>query len=281
MNIWILENNSGRTLLFKSFLEFKSDEILISGLLTAFNQFTMSEFNDPIESIDMGGLRWIYIQDIESNLLFVASDTKDIIAEVIRSRLDAIKQSFLEEYTINKEVFSEKWNGDLDVFQSFINVIENYYSQWTQAENIDSFAGIFDILGVFQQILNIIRRIINNQIQDDKKEKIYKNIEKLFEEFSYQQEIADHPELNKISFSREYGFNLISINPMKCNVVFLKNQIMNLLENVIKIFKEDLGYELSLNYYGKENLFKYILNNIILLKRLNLDVFLFDLLLIN
>ena len=39
------------------------DEDLISGLLAALNQFTTYEFQQGIESIEMGGLRWSYLED--------------------------------------------------------------------------------------------------------------------------------------------------------------------------------------------------------------------------
>ena len=281
MNLWILENDSGRTLLYHSFSELKSDEDLISGLITALNQFTMTEFDDPIESIDMGGLRWIYIQDNESNLLFVGCDTKDLNAETIRSRLDAIKQAFIDKYVINEKIYSSEWTGSLNEFEPFKKVLEDYYHQWTFAENIDSFAEIFDILGVNQQILNIIRRMLHYHILGEMQDMIYRAIEEVFEEFSKQKEILDNLELQKITFSRDKGFNILNLNPLNCDVNILKNQILKLLENIINVFKQKLGLDMSLHYFGKENLFKYILNNIILLKRLNLDVFLFNLLLLN
>ena len=35
MNVWILEQDSGRTMFFKSIKDFPMDEILVSGFLTA------------------------------------------------------------------------------------------------------------------------------------------------------------------------------------------------------------------------------------------------------
>ena len=61
MYIWILDNVSGMTILYSSISKLNINEHLVSGLISALNQFTISQFNDPIESIDMGGLRWIYI----------------------------------------------------------------------------------------------------------------------------------------------------------------------------------------------------------------------------
>jgi len=281
MNIWILEKNSGRTLLFKSFLDFKKDEILVSGLITALNQFTVSEFDDPIESIDMGGLRWIYLQELEINLLFVASDTKDINAEIIRARLEAIKKAFLEEYVIDHDFYNEDWDGNLDIFYPFYNILEKYYQQWTQAESVDFYAEFFDVLGVCQQTLNIINRIINKHVQEDQKELIYKKMEQIFEEFSRSTYVLENQELKKITFSKELGFNIIGINPQNFDLILMKTHLFQLIQDIIQTFKGIIGYESSLCYFGKENLYKYILNNIILLKRLNLDVFLFELFLIN
>ena len=59
MNIWILDSESGITLLYKPYMDLSLDEDLISGLLAALNQFTTYELKTGIESIEMGGLRWL------------------------------------------------------------------------------------------------------------------------------------------------------------------------------------------------------------------------------
>ena len=60
MNIWILDSNSGITLLYKPYMDLPVNEDLVSGLLTALNQLSIVEFRGQgIESIDMGGLRWV------------------------------------------------------------------------------------------------------------------------------------------------------------------------------------------------------------------------------
>jgi len=63
MNVWILDSESGITLLYKPYMDLALDEDLISGLLAALNQFTTYEFQQGIESIEMGGLRWSYLED--------------------------------------------------------------------------------------------------------------------------------------------------------------------------------------------------------------------------
>ena len=52
-----MESDSGITLVYKPYMDFPVNEDLVSGLLTALNQFTIVEFKQGIESIEMGGLR--------------------------------------------------------------------------------------------------------------------------------------------------------------------------------------------------------------------------------
>jgi hypothetical protein len=104
------------------------DKVLVSGLLAALNSFIFEQFEQPIESIDMAGFRWIYIYEHELNLIFVASDTKDVNAEVLRARLEVIKQTFISTYIKDKNYLGDKWNGNISIFKSFGTVLDNYYS---------------------------------------------------------------------------------------------------------------------------------------------------------
>ncbi len=93
-----MESDSGIKLLYKSFLKTDADEDIVSGFLTAFNHFSMMEFKQSIDSIEMGGLRWIYISVPEYNLLFVAAGTKNTKTEFLKGRLDVIKNAFIKEF---------------------------------------------------------------------------------------------------------------------------------------------------------------------------------------
>ena len=108
MNIWILDSESGITLLYKPYMDLALDEDLISGLLAALNQFTTYELKTGIESIEMGGLRWSYLEDQDSNLLFVATCEKDISSNMLKARLNVIKHTFLEQY-VSKDL--ENWKN--------------------------------------------------------------------------------------------------------------------------------------------------------------------------
>ena len=277
MNIWILENSSGLTLYYYSFMKLKVNEHLVSGLLSALNQFTMAEFNAPIESIDMGGFRWCYILNKELNLLFVASDTKNIAAEILRARLEVIKQSFAEKYGINDDFWRKEWHGDMGMFKDFDEIIEQYYSQWTQVETVQNVAEFFDILGIFQQILNMIKIVILEHTSGIEKELIFKKIDTLFEDFMNQEEVKNNPELANITYSKETGFNIININPSNCDLLIAKQQIFILISDIVDVIKNRIGHELSLVYFDRVNLFMYLFNNISFLKELNLDNFLLQL----
>lgn len=87
-------------------------------------------------------------------------------------------------------------------------------------------------------------------------------------------------ELHKISFSRIEGFNIININPTNCDVFVVKKQLSTLMAQIVRIIKDEIGHDLSLNYFSEEKIFSYIFSNITLLKRLDLENFLLQLFLL-
>ena len=169
MNIWVMESDSGITLVYKPYMDFPVNEDLVSGLLTALNQFTLVEFKQGIESIEMGGLRWVYISDKDTNLLFIAADAKDVTAETLRARLDVIRHTFIQQYAHEGNRWGSKWAGNVEIYKPFENVIDEYYTQWKQAERITTVAEFFDILGIYQQILNLVINVIEGHLSKKKK----------------------------------------------------------------------------------------------------------------
>ncbi|HEC36811.1 MAG TPA: hypothetical protein ENI29_01155, partial [bacterium] len=150
MIIWILESDSGVKLLYKSFLKTNADEDIVSGFLTAFNQFSIMEFNQSIDSIEMGGLKWVYILEPKYNLLFVAANKKKMKSEILKTRLNVIKNAFTKEFDEVWEKKGHNWDGNINIFLPFLQLIEDYYSQWEEVETLTQVADFFDILGVFQ-----------------------------------------------------------------------------------------------------------------------------------
>jgi len=276
MNIWILESTSGATLVFKSFTGFELNEYLVSGLITALNQFTLSELKEPIESIDMGGQKWVYVLDEENRLLFVGSDSKNSVTEMLRARLNAIRQTFIKKYVIEEKTWNDKWNGAVDMFEPFKLIIERYYQQWTQTESLDEMADFFDLLGIFQQLLNLLNNVIEHLLSYDKKLSIYNEIESIIGIYLTSSELTVNPELKNISYKREVGFNIININPVKCNINDVKQHIILLVSNIANLLKNNIGFEDCIKAFSIVGIIDYIYNNLDMLKNLNLEKYMFQ-----
>ncbi|MFX1322943.1 MAG: hypothetical protein ACFFAQ_15000 [Promethearchaeota archaeon] len=272
-----MESDSGITLLYKPYMDFSVNEDLVSGLLTALNQFTIVEFKQGIDSIEMGGLRWVYIQDKEANLLFIAADTKDVSADILRARLDVIHNTFIEQYMNDKAHWLNRWNGNVEIYRPFEKTIDEYYTQWKQAEHITTVAEFFDILGIFQQILNLIINVIESHSLPEKKQIIFNRIEEMFKNYASHEYVRNNPELSKITFNRESGINIININPTNCDMFVVEKQIINLIRRIIDIIKNEEGFYTSLKYFIDENIFDYLISNFSLLNELNLFTFLLQL----
>ncbi len=281
MNIWVLDSQSGITLLYKPYLDLALNEDLISGLLTAINQFTVFELKQVIESIDMSGLRWVYLENNELDLLFIAAAEKDVNSDILKARLHIIMQTFIQEYAQDKEEWKVLWKGNTDLFNPFKDVIDEYYTQWLTAENISALAEYFDILGVFQQILNLLINVIEAHFQPNNKERIYKRIEHMFENYLSNDYVQQHPELYKFSFNRATGINIISIDPKNVDMIIVEKQIVNLIRRVVEMIKSEVGYQKSLKFFIDENIFEYLVSNVSLLNELNLFKFLLQLFLLN
>jgi hypothetical protein len=278
MNIWILDSESGITLLYKAYMDLTVDEDLISGLLAALNQFTTYELKEGIESIEMGGLRWAYLEKKDANLLFVATSEKNISSNMLRARLNIIMQSFIDKFVSkNRDEWKSLWKGNTEHFSSFKDIIDEYYSQWLTAEDISTIAEYFDILGVFQQILNLLINVIEGHFTNEKKENIYIQIEDMFTNYLNHKYVQSNPELSKFSFNRVSGINIINIDPTNCDMLVVEKQIINLVKRITEMIKHEEGYYVTLHYFIEENLFDYLISNIALLNELNLFKFLLQL----
>jgi hypothetical protein len=276
MIIWIIESDSGVKLLYKSFLKTDADEDIVSGFLTAFNQFSMVKFKQSIDSIEMGGLRWIYILEPKHNLLFVAASTKDMKTEIVKGRLDVIKNAFIKEFDPVWEKKGHNWDGDIHIFLPFLNLIEDYYNQWEEVESLTQTADFFDILGIFQNIFIMLRNILENKMYTKSKNEILNLIEKIYSDFTKREDFKCEPELENITFSKEEWFNIIDINLIKCEKELVIENLKFLLGQIIDIIKEVKGTNLCLKYFREVGLYQYIFNHMELLKDLSIDMFLLE-----
>jgi len=280
MIIWILESDSGIKLLYKSFLKTDADEDIVSGFLTAFNHFSVMEFKQSIDSIEMGGLIWIYISEPKYNLLFVAAGTKEMKTEILKSRLEVIKNAFIKEFDKVWEKKGHNWDGDIKIFDPFLKLIEDYYYQWKEVESITQTADFFDILGIFQNIFIMLRNIIENKMYSKSKNEILNLVDLIYTEFKETEDFKCEPELESITFTKDGFFNIIDINLIKCDKELVINNLKHLLTKVVNSLKEVKGNNSCLKYFREEKVYSYIFNNMTLLKDLSLDMYLLELFLL-
>lgn len=276
MIIWILDAESGVKLLYKSFLKTDADEDIVSGFLTAFHHFSMVEFKESLDSIEMGGLRWVYILEEKFKLLFVAADTKNVKTEMLMGRLNVIRNSFIKEFEPTWVKKGHTWDGDVNVFLPFLNEIEDYYNQWGEVEDLEQVADFFDILGIFQKILIMLRNIIENKMYSKSKSMILNKIEKTYKNFKTQEDFKNKPELKNISFNKESWFNIIDINLIKSDKDLVIKNLKSILSDIVKILREVKGNNLCFKYFSDEKIYAYIFNNMKLLKDLKLDTFVLE-----
>ena len=280
MIIWILNSDSGIKLLYKSFLKTDADEDIVSGFLTAFHHFSIEEFHQSLESLEMGGLRWIYILEPKFKLLIVAADVKSVKTEILMGRLNVIKEAFLKEFEPVWIKKKHSWDGNMNVYLPFLKVIEDYYGQWEEVESISQVADFFDILGVFQQVFIMLRNILENKMYTKSKDLILNQIEKAYTKLKKQEEYKKQPELENITFAKESWFNIIDISLLKCEKEVITKYLKSILYETIHILLDVKGKNLCLKYFSEEKVYSYIYNNMELLKDLNLDMFFFELFLL-
>jgi hypothetical protein len=280
MNIWILDSESGITLLYKAFMDLPLDEDLVSGLLAALNQFTVFEFQEGIESIEMGGLRWVYLEEKDLNLLFIAASEKNVNSEILKARLNVIMQAFIQEYVPDREKWTQSWKGNTESYLPFKDTIDEYYDQWIMAEKVTDIAEYYNILGVFQQILNLLMNVIEAHVAPHNKVKIYYKIDNMFKNYLSHDYVKNNEELRKFTFERESGINIININPANCDMLVVEKQIINLIRRIVQMIKIEEGHQNSLKFFIEENIFDYLISNLSLLNELNLFKFLLQLFLL-
>ena len=280
MIIWVLDSESGIKLLYKSFLKTDADEDIVSGFLTAFHHFSVEEFHQSLESIEMGGLRWTYTLEPKFRLLFVAADNKNIKTEIIKGKLNVIKNSFVKQFKSVWEKRGGTWDGDLNVFSPFITTLEDYYNQWEEVENVTQIADFFDILGIFQQILILLRNIVEKRMYSKSKLRILDHIEEEYERVSGKEEFKEQDELNNITFSKDSWFNLIDINLIHCDKEIVLNFLKSMVKCVVRTLIEVKGRNNCLKYFSEERIYAYLYNNMNFLKDLALDMYFLEIFLI-
>ena len=277
-HIWIIEKNSGTTLFYRNYADIKIDPDLVSGLLSALNNFSEVEMRqNGIESINMGGLKWCYVHDPTLDILLISADSKIVNTDIMRSSLKVIKNIFIQAYNITENSFR---SGLVNIhqFDDFDQTLETLRVQWEQAEKAMGTAASFDLIGVFQQIFNSANSIIHGNVFGDKLQNLLDEIDQFVEEFPSIPRSPRKSRLFNLTFDKQQGWNILTLNPMNLDGVTLKKVFFNITENLKDMITKYLGNIIALNEFNKE-IFPYILSNWDLLQQLSITRNLLDVML--
>ena len=232
------------------------------------NQLTEVELaGRGIEAIVMGGLAWIYMKHQPLNLLIIAADSRDRNPELTRSRLDYIIKTFLDFFQITPENWEKVWYGEYSKFNAFNPIIDQLVQQWTQAEGVLGAAELFDILGIYQQIFNMLTNVIRRNFFKDKLEQLKSNMKDFYE--SLKKEYESDPELSKIMYDGNIEWDFMSINPLNVDASRLKTVLLQTTKRVRGFIAQGLGKMILLNDLSKE-IIPFLISNWDQLQKLEL-----------
>jgi phage anti-repressor protein len=263
---------------YRNYTETYLDPDLVSGLLSAFNNFSEVELNGiGIESINMGGLQWVYLNSNKLKMLVIAAETKSGNAEVMRSRLEVISKMFIQQFNIDADKMAEKTVRTAD-FEDFAATLDMLREQWEQADLVMNAAELFDLLGVFQQIFNLFAGVVQDNFKGDKYSIIVAEIKEYSKKMEKFVDIQNNPEFKKIEFDEEYGWSVITLDPTKLNKYLLKKALFLITSHLKIVLVKHLGYSETLYAMSKE-LLPYIFSSWELLEVLDVIKPLFTILL--
>jgi len=159
--LWIVDKQSGTTLLQRGYGQTQTSERLMSGFLQAIyglyqyaeSELASAEGGKGLESINMVGMRWLYEE--KKGLIFIAATDKETQLELLLSQLNLIADTFIEKFGSPFEALYggglEKWlEGD---FSPFLLELDDIVSQWDQMKRVENAAKVMDFLDVVQNVM--------------------------------------------------------------------------------------------------------------------------------
>lgn len=251
-HLWLIAKESSATIYYRNYSPEKIDPDLVSGLLSAFNNFSEVELHGTgIESINMGGLQWVYLDKKELGILVVAADHKRGNADLMRARLDVIVKQFAAKYGITLEKVSK---GGIFVkeFQAFDDDLDTLREEWHQAESIMDAGELFDMLGVFQQLLDHCTAMIQNLRESRVRDSILGTLKAFSTELQAIFDVTQYPEFQKVTFSPDTGWSVITLDPTKLNKVVLKKGLFTIIMHVKKVLVAHVGQDIALQAITRE-----------------------------
>ncbi len=251
-HFWIINKISSTNLVYKNYSDFIIDPDLVSGLLTALNSFSEVELKaNGITSIHMGGLKWVYSDQKDMNLMLIAADKTEAKTVVMRARLEVIFKMFIEKYAIAPEQM-RKTLIDISRFEDFNEELDMLHSQWAQAEAIvtGGAALMFDLLGIFQQIYTAFHNIFQYSFFSTDYDNTIIEVKTILENMKESPEFQKYPELQKITFDG-FGWNVINLNPMILETSVLKRVLIMLTLHLNNIITNKLSKSSKFNAFSK------------------------------
>jgi len=247
-----MERASGRILYSKNFGKIKIDENLLSGFLTALDGFARGELQESgIENIDMGGIRWVYLED--KGVLYVSASEKGDTPEMLLQQLMAISGSFNQYFSINNDFSELNWDGNMHQFTPFNEILEQLIRDWEKAKKVQDAATMMDILDVFQQIITALGTSVNLGSEFS-----LNIMEMAFEEESGSWDIEKLAEVDQNDF---------------------RERLKNILQNFLILIKQTLGSEQLFKSIIRTHIYPILKNDWRRIRELNIDEFIIQTLL--
>jgi hypothetical protein len=268
-HLWIIAKFSSATLYYRNYTRNKIDPDLVSGLLSAFNNFSEVELNGlGIESITMGGLQWVYFNDATLGMLVVTAGHSRGSADLVRARLEIILKMFVTQYNITPEKMQKTTQFIAD-FYSFNTNLDSLQEQWVQAESVSNAGELFDMLGVFQQVLDLFLVIIQNECDKVRTDAVMADLKAFARSFEALFDVAQHPEFQKINFDEQRGWTVITLDPTKLSKAVLNKGFFAIIGHVRAVMEKHLGPVRVLQAISQDML-PYLFTNWELLEMLDL-----------
>ncbi len=241
-DIWIIEKLGGRCLFHRSYGTLKLDPDLLSSFLTGLNAFSEAELGDTgIESIEMGNMKWVYI-NWEGKVLVVAAADKQADTASLNHQLHTINTLFLGTYEIDQDPdYFRKWGGNVTAFEKFTPKLDELIQSWVAVSKVTDIAQFMNLLEVYQQIFHAFAKVLP-AIKPEGREKLATRMNALV------------PKLPLIFQNVSYGkigWDILSvlITSSQCTEEMLRDGLRFILESFIKemkvIFKEELFFEIA------------------------------------
>ncbi|MHA1409512.1 MAG: ADP-ribosylation factor-like protein [Candidatus Odinarchaeia archaeon] len=114
---------TGESLYFKRYTKSAVDENLISGFLSALQNF-VSEVSsgDVIRTIKTGNIKFIY--NITKNIIYVFVVDQNENEDIVRSKIDKVSELFYSKYSD----ILENWTGEISRFSDFDETLDDIIS---------------------------------------------------------------------------------------------------------------------------------------------------------